>query len=167
MLSFSGSAPTNVQCLDCGARPRLGADLVAVILLSPSLCRICLPPVHTSAPSASLHGIFRGTLQPNRRSSVGCHQHSFTSPIRTDTASNTSRSLMKCPNLPLSVRFLPGRHGERWCKRVDDAVPNCSGALRRRLSDLGSQSSSFRCEWTITVTWRSTRAAVCAYVAAQ
>jgi hypothetical protein len=42
----------------------LWGNLVGVILLSPSLCRICLPPVHISAPSASLRGIFRGRLQP-------------------------------------------------------------------------------------------------------
>src|SRR6266480_4562089 len=165
MLSFSGSAPTNVQCLACGVRPRLGANLVGVILLSPSLCRICWPPVNISAPSASLRGIFRGRLQPNHRSSVGCHQYSFTSPIRTDIPLNTSRCLTNHQNLGLSIRFLPGRHDERCFNRADDAVPHWNGALRRRLSDLGSQSSAPHCEPPITVTWRSTRAAVCAYVA--
>ena len=176
-LSFSGSVPRNVQCLACGVPPRLGANLIVVTLLSLSPCPTCVPPVHASVPSASLREIFQGRLQLNHRSSAGCHRRRFTFPIPTDIPLNTSRSLMKRPSVSLSVRFLPGRHDERWCNRAERnyarhlnfVAAAMSDALRFRSRGVmpAIRLPPQKLELSDEMTWRSTRAAVCAYVAAQ
>ena len=157
--------------LVCGVQTHREDTLTLATLPSPFRCPSCLRPVHASAPSASSRGIFRGRLQPNHRSSAGCRRRSFTSPIRTDTASNTSRCLTNHQNLALSVRFRFAWRGIRWFNRVDgsahtggrsSATPDSPVWLRP-----GSQSWRLHSGPKITMTWRSTRAAVCAYVAAQ
>jgi hypothetical protein len=176
-LSFSGSVPRNVQCSASGVPPRLGANLIVVTLLSLSPCPACLPPVHALAASASLREIFRGRLQRNHRSSAGCHRRRFTFPIPTDIPLNTLRSLMTRPSASLWVRFQPGRRDKRWFDRAKRnhalAFEFCSGSrvgcnpahdlavLRQR------QPATQELGLFDEMTWRSTRAAVCAYVAAQ
>ena len=95
--------------LVCGVPLRLRGNFIVVTLLSLSPCPTCLRLVYALAPSASLHGIFRANVQPNHRSSDGCHRRRFSFPTPTAIPLNTLRCLMKCPSASLSVRFQPGR----------------------------------------------------------
>jgi hypothetical protein len=176
-LSFSGSVPRNVQCLASGVPLRLGANRIVVTLLSLSPYPTCLPPVHALPASASLREIFRGRLQRNHRSSAGCHRRRFTFPTPTDIPLNTSRSLMKRPSASLSVRFQPGRRDKRRFNRAERTTRShlnpvaavVSAATQGTISPCYAGDSRPPRELGLSdeMTWRSTRAAVCAYVAAQ
>jgi hypothetical protein len=138
-LSFSGSDPRNVQCLGCGVPLRLRANFIVVTLLSLSPCPTCLRPARALAPLASLRGIFRANVQPNHRSSAGCHRRRFTFPTPMAIPLNTLHCLMKRPSASLSVRFQPGRRDKRWFNHADAGItPRECGPLRRRIRQSGS-----------------------------
>jgi hypothetical protein len=176
-LSFSGSDPRNVQCLGCGVPLRLRANFIVVTLLSLSPCPTCLRPARALAPLASLRGIFRANVQPNHRSSAGCHRRRFTFPTPMAIPLNTLHCLMKCPSASLSVRFQPGRRDKRWFNRAERTTRSHLNPVAAVVS-VATQRTSSPCyagdsrpprELGLSdeMTWRSTRAAVCAYVAAQ
>src|SRR5256885_4017743 len=93
---------------------RLRGNFIVVTLLPLSPCPTCLRLVYALAPSASLHGIFRANVQPNHRSSAGCHRRRFTFPTPTAIPVNTLLCLMKWPSARLLVRFQPGKRDLRW-----------------------------------------------------